>query len=507
MISPPGAAELVTKGTPRTMTTQTPPTAPPPQKLLGVIPTRSLGLKFVMVCFLALLMMIPGIFVQEIVRERSQRAQSVAAEIGAVRGGPQLVSGPILAVPYVRTVAVQEQVQQTDGTQRAVTRQQFERGQYLIFASTGTASAQLATEVLRRSIYKVPVYQATTALKASFDIAPALEQAPAGMTFDWASARVIMLVSDLRGVKSETPLQTPAGPKPFAPWSDPSISVADPGMAAAAAPDGRPMGAVQVIAASAGDFARPDARFDVSVDLVLSGVDRFAVSAFAQDTTATINGAWGSPKFEGAFLPETREVGAEAFTSSWRATFLARGLPRAGVSGAEVSLSSLGAKDFAVTLIQRSEVYTGVERATRYALLFIGTVFLAYFLFEAMGGGRAHPAQYLLVGLAQCVFYLLLLSFAEQIGFDLAFLIAAAPTVILSAAYAAGVFKSRTRGLWALLVFGLVYAAMYVLMTLEDQALLAGSIAAFAAIAAVMWLTRNLNWYGDKDAGAPQPNG
>lgn len=497
------------KGTPYAMTTPTTPPAQPPQKLLGVIPTRSLGLKFVLVCFLALLMMIPGIFVQEIVRERSQRAQSVAAEIGAVRGGPQLVSGPILAVPYVRTVAVQEQVQQTDGTQRSVTRQQIERGQYLIFARTGEATAQLATEVLRRSIYKVPVYQATTNLKASFDIAQALEQAPAGMTFDWGSARIIMLVSDLRGVKSETQLQTPAGPKAFAPWSDPNLGVSDPGMAAAAVatPDGRPMGASQVIAAAAGDLARPDARFDVSVDLVLSGVDRFAVAAFAQDTTARINGAWGSPKFEGAFLPEAREVGAEAFTSSWRATFLARGLPRAGVSGAEVNLSALSAKDFAVTLIQRSEVYTGVERATRYALLFIGTVFLAYFLFEAMGGGRAHPAQYLLVGLAQCVFYLLLLSFAEQIGFDLAFFIAAAPTVILSAAYAAGVFKSRTRGLWALLIFSLVYAAMYVLMTLEDQALLAGSVAAFAAIAAVMWLTRNLNWYGDKEAGAPQPNG
>ena len=488
------------------MTTPPPPPAPP-QKLLAGFPTRSLGLKFVLVCFLALVMMVPGIFVQEIVRERSQRAQSVAAEIGSVRGGPQSVSGPILAVPYVRTVAVQEQVQQTDGSQRTVSRQQIERGQYLIFARTGSAAADLKTEVLRRSIYKVPVYQAATTFRASFDVAPALEAAPAGMTFDWASARIIMLVSDLRGVKNETQLQTPAGARAFAPWSDPALGAGDPAAAAMATPDGRPISATQVVAAFAGDIARADARFDVSVDLVLSGVDRFAVAAFAQDTTAKINGAWGSPKFEGAFLPEARTVAAEAFSSDWRATFLARGLPRAGVSGAEISLANLGAKDFAVTLIQRSEVYTGVERATRYALLFIGTVFLAYFLFEAMGGGRAHPAQYLLVGLAQCVFYLLLLSFAEQIGFDLAFLIAAAPTVILSAAYAAGVFKSRTRGLWALLIFALVYAAMYVLMTLEDQALLAGSVAAFAAIAAVMWLTRNLNWYGDKESGAPQPNG
>lgn len=493
------------------MNASTPPPAPQsaaPPKLLGVFPTRSLGLKFVLVCFLALVMMIPGLFVQEIVRERSQRAQTVAAEIGSVRGGPQSVSGPILAVPFVRSVAVQEQVQQTDGSQRAVTRQQIERGQYLIFAATGAASANLSTELLRRSIYKVPVYQATTTLKAAFDIAPALEAAPAGMTFDWASARIIMLVSDLRGVKSETRLVTPAGARAFAPWSDPALGLSDPGVAAAAmaSPDGRPIGVTQVVAATAGDLARPDGRFEVSVDLVLSGVDRFAVAAFAQDTTATINGAWGAPKFEGAFLPEARAVQADAFTSTWRASFLARGLPRAGVSGAEVNLAALTAKDFAVTLIQRSEVYTGVERATRYALLFIGTVFLAYFLFEAMGGGRAHPAQYLLVGLAQCVFYLLLLSFAEQIGFDLAFLIAAAPTVILSAAYAAGVFKSRTRGLWALLIFGLVYLAMYVLMTLEDQALLAGSVAAFAAIAAVMWLTRNLNWYGDKETGASQPN-
>lgn len=200
--------------------------------------------------------------------------------------------------------------------------------------------------------------------------------------------------------------------------------------------------------------------------------------------------------------PQTVEADAGTFEASWRAPFLARALPKAGPIGSDLSLGLVSSRDFAVTLVERPEVYAGVMRALRYALLFMGSVFLAFFLFEAMGGGRAHPAQYLLVGLAQCVFYLVLLAFAEQVGFDRAFLLAAVPTVLLAATYAGSVFSSLIRGLQALVAFGAVYGLMDVLMTLEDQALLAGAVTAFAAISAVMWLTRKVNWCTDRTAGA-----
>jgi inner membrane protein len=110
-------------------------------------------------------------------------------------------------------------------------------------------------------------------------------------------------------------------------------------------------------------------------------------------------------------------------------------------------------------------------------------------------GKRVHPAQYILVGIAQIIFYLLLLSFAERIGFDFGFLIAGSATVILLSANAGWIFKSRIQGLRALLCFGLLYALIYMLLRLEDNALLVGAIASFLAVAAAMYFTRGIDWY------------
>jgi len=133
----------------------------------------------------------------------------------------------------------------------------------------------------------------------------------------------------------------------------------------------------------------------------------------------------------------------------------------------------------------------------------VGLVFLAYFLFETLSGKRVHPAQYLLIGLAQVIFYLLLLSIAERIGFDGGFAIAAAATVGLISAYAGWVFESRRQGFIALVAFTLLYGLIYVLMRLEDFALLVGAVTSFAAIAAVMYFTRRLDWYGSRDPAVP----
>ena len=128
-------------------------------------------------------------------------------------------------------------------------------------------------------------------------------------------------------------------------------------------------------------------------------------------------------------------------------------------------------------------------------MLFVGLVFLSYFLFEVTSGQRVHPAQYILVGVAQMVFYLLLLSLAERVGFDIGFLIAAVATVSLISAYAGWIFHGRRYGLRALAAFSALYALIYVLLRLEDEALLVGALASFAAIAAVMYFTRKMDWY------------
>lgn len=153
--------------------------------------------------------------------------------------------------------------------------------------------------------------------------------------------------------------------------------------------------------------------------------------------------------------------------------------------------------------IKLADSYRSTRRSLHYITLFLGLVFLTYFLFEVSTGKRVHPAQYALVGVAQTVFYLLLLSFAEHLGFDWSFLIAGASTITLLSINTDWVFRSRKLALRALAVFTALYAFIYVLLRVEAYALLVGAIASFAAVAAAMYITRNVDWYGNSGA---EPN-
>jgi inner membrane protein len=160
--------------------------------------------------------------------------------------------------------------------------------------------------------------------------------------------------------------------------------------------------------------------------------------------------------------------------------------------------------------IKLVDSYRSVTRSLKYVLLFLGLVFITYFVFEATTGKRVHPAQYVLVGTAQLIFYLLLLSLSEKIGFDYAFLLAGGATVALLATNAGWVFVSRLQGVRALVVFTLLYTLIYLLLRLEDDALLIGAVSSFLAVASVMYFTRRIDWYsslsgfgGDEQRMAP----
>jgi len=150
--------------------------------------------------------------------------------------------------------------------------------------------------------------------------------------------------------------------------------------------------------------------------------------------------------------------------------------------------------------IKAVDSYRSVDRSLKYVILFLGLVFVTYFLFEATTGKRVHPAQYVLVGTAQLIFYLLLLSLSEKVGFDLAFLLAGGATVALLATNAGWVFVSRLQGTRAAVIFTLLYTLIYLLLRMEDDALLIGAIFSFLAVASVMYFTRNIDWYSSLSA-------
>ena len=222
--------------------------------------------------------------------------------------------------------------------------------------------------------------------------------------------------------------------------------------------------------------------------------------ACGKTTHITAQGDWANPSFDGGFLPAAHEISTSGFTANWSVPFIARGVR---AQGPMETMTALGDTALGTSFVELADPYQSVNRSLKYVLLFLGFVFLAYFVFEVSTGKRVHPAQYVLVGLAQIIFYLLLLSLAERVGFDWGFLIAGTATVVLFSLNAAWIFASRKQAIQALAVFGMLYTLIYLLLRLQDDALLVGAIASFVAIAIAMYFTRRIDWYSSASTARP----
>jgi inner membrane protein len=425
--------------------------------------SRSIGLKLVLVSGLALLMSIPAFFVSDVVEERAKRARDVKDEISGRTGGLQTFLGPSLTIPYTIPSA-------TKGRSSGV---------YVVFPAKGDATVKIRTEERRRSLFKVPVYQADLKFEATFDLTSALSAVPAGAELDWSRAGIVAGASDVRGALADGTLTVDGKTMTFVPAEN-------------IGEDNQRL-PLAYFGVRAADWAKPNATFSVSADLHFSGAQRIALLAYGKSTHITVEGDWPSPGFDGAFLPVKRTISSQGFSGEWSVPFIARGVPAEGTNAAVSGLDHTG---MGISLIEVADPYQSVNRSVKYALLFVGLLFLSYFVFEATSGKRVHPAQYILVGLAHMIFYLLLLSLAERIGFDRGFLVAGGATVLLLSSNAKWIFASLAQGMRALFVFSLLYFFIYLLLRLEDNALLVGAVASFLAVAAVMYFTRNLDWYG-----------
>jgi len=426
--------------------------------------SRSMGLKLLVVCALALFMTIPSFFVDSVVEERNLRAKGVIDEISGRAGGQQIFLGPSLSIPY----SIPSPYKGGSPT----------LGAYVVFPAKGDASIKVRTEERRRSLFKVPVYQADIKFDAAFDMTGVPAAAPAGAELDWTRARIVVGVSDARGALADGTLTANGKARTFAPAENVTDANAR-----------LPLAYFDV---SVPDLAKPNAIFTVDANLRFSGAQRLAVLAYGKSTHLAVEGDWPSPGFDGGFLPIKRTVTPQGFTAEWSIPFIARGIPAEGTTTA---VSALDRTALGVSFVEVADPYQSVSRSLKYALLFIGLLFLSYFVFEATAGKRVHPAQYVLVGVAHMIFYLLLLALAERIGFDWGFPVAGGATVLLLSANAQWIFASRVQGLRALFVFSLLYFFIYLLLRLEDNALLVGAVASFLAVAAVMYFTRNIDWY------------
>lgn len=425
--------------------------------------TRSPGVKFFVLGLLALLILIPLLFVEQLQRERSTRAGEAMREVGRSWGGDQTIAGPYLMLPYLVEGAAGAPAQ---------------RRVAVFLPDQFKADGRAETQILRRSIFDVAVYRGKFDLAARFK-PPSLNEVDAQASRPlWDEAALAMQISDVRGVKNRVALKISDGALiEFRSTTGP-LGTSTPGIHA-------PLRGVDLSKA-----------LDVSIALDLNGSRGLAISPIGAQSEIALQSNWKHPSFSGAQLPDERSVGERGFSAQWRISQLSRNLDQAFQFRQGVTESSFVTNAVSVRFYQPVDIYQMAARATKYGVLFVGAVFLVVFALEMLSGGYLHVAQYSMVGLALALFYVLLLSYAEHIGFTRAYLLSAGATVALVSIYVGLCLRSAWRGLTLAGALGLAYGLVFLLLRSEDYALLTGATAGFVGLALLMLATLRIDWSG-----------
>ena len=420
---------------------------------------------------LALLLQIPIRMIAGLVTERQARRGEAVEEVTSKWGRTQQLTGPVLVVPYThRSIEMNSR-----GV--PITR---EEPRHAIFLPDHLAvTGDLDSESRRRGIFAVPVYEVALQLSGEFRPPDLAALGIDARSVDWKHVHLALGISDVRAVRGQRPLTWRGGEVELLPGTG-------------------------SFACGAGIHAKVDARgaspLTFALPLSLAGSIGAYFTPFGRDTTVALASDAKSPSFQGSWLPTAREVSAEGFRASWSIPFLGRGFPQAWTSQNDFG-DAIAAARFGVDLLEPVDHYRMAERSVKYAALFILWTFAAVWLVEVLAGVRVHPIQYLLIGAALCVFYVLELSLAEHLGFATAYALASGAVVGLIGAYARAILDHTGRALVVTGGAAALYVYLYVVLTNEDYALLAGSLGLLVILAGIMFVTRRVDWY---QLGAPR---
>ena len=410
---------------------------------------------------LILVMLIPTLFIYNLVEEREARQKEVVKEVSSKWATAQTLSAPFLVVPYTDSVL------NIDG--KTVTT----KTKLILLANDVNVNGKIMPEERPRSIYKVLLYRSTINMAGDFKVTW-----PGDINLsnvDYANAKMCFTLSDFKGIEENIYINI-NGIKLL---MTPGLPVDDFGKIGLSVPVSL---SPESITASIPFF----------MQVKIKGSERLHFIPMSASSSFALKSVWPSPSFDGDMLPNERQVSDSGFSAKW--SFNQANLPFAKVT--KSGLAQDGKMAFGVSLVQPADQYNKTMRSVKYAILFIGLTFAFFFIIELMQKKPFHPVQYVLVGLALVIFYTLLLSISEYILFDNAYLIAALATIVLISIYAQGHFKSwKTAGIFFTLL-SCLYGFIFILIRLEDTALLVGTIGLFLVLALVMFASRKINWYG-----------
>ena len=416
-------------------------------------------IKMTMIGVLILLLLIPSFMVQDIIREREHNLENVKYDISSKWGQSQTITGPVITIPYTATRDI------IDGKRRIETR-------YIhLLPSELTISGNIDTSLLSRSIYDVIAYSTKLTIAGKFEGNELKSMNSIPSTTQWDKATLNLGITDLTGVQDRININ----------WGEDSFDF-NPGIAVR---DILRSGVSAPISFSTSDD------IDFSFDLNIKGSESLNFIPVGKETKIDLTSSCPNPNFNGNFLPTERTVSEEGFAANWKILHLNRNYPQAWKNGEQSLESSI----FGVELMLNVDPYQKTMRSAKYAILFIAMTFLTFFFIEILGKKRIHPIQYILIGLVLILFYVLLLSISEQLGFNIAYFLGSLAVIILITIYTASVLKSNMQSMIMFTILTVLYGFIYIIIQLAEYSLLFGSIGLFLFLAAVMLASRKVDWY------------
>jgi inner membrane protein len=444
----------------------------------------SVMLKLITIGILILILLIPASMLERLIDERQGTRDNAVEEITSKWGAGQVIGGAVISIPY-QTIQENEQ-----GKKMTV----IEYAHFL--PEDLTITGTLTPEKRYRGIYVVMLYNAKLHIKGFFKKPDTDLLKIPKERFLFSEAFVSLGISDMKGIKNAIRLK---------------VNGKDLEM-------GSGIESSDMFFSGVSTPLKLDADvFNFEVDINLNGSKEIDFLPFGKTTKVTIESPWGTPSFVGISLPDERQITDKGFKAVWEELHLNRNYPQQGVGnfiGRDLSqhnsheLDAVAASysgkqetyglqsgTFGVKLLLPVDEYQKTMRSTKYDLMFIVITFIAFFFVEILNRRRLHPLQYLLVGFAICLFYVLLLAISEHLSFNWAYLIGCSVILTLVALYTGSIFKNMRMTLIFNGILALLYGFFYSLLQLEDYALLLGSAGLLIILATVMYLTRNINWY------------
>lgn len=460
--------------------------SPKPGKRRTIMDRMTPARRYILVAGIVLCLLVPLLFVKDLISERMELYHSAVESIAALWGRKQIVHGPLLIIPV--EVTEMEKGKLPDGTTQWVPKivSRF----VVVLPNQFTVKAELLPEERVRGVYKYTVYTSNITLNGLFTLPDVYKNVNKWNGVRWERAFLAFGVRDPRGLEDIQCVARFSGPGSR---SEEQRLSAEPGTGLAWLKTGfhvpLPM-----------NFGSTELSLTLSMRLNGSGGMEFA--SIGEKSLIEIQSPWPHPSFQGEKLPTEREVTPSGFTAKWKIPHLARSYPQSFLTRTQGRASASDIdyeyqmKQFTVgaDLFEPVTYYSLVERATKYGILFICLTFVGIIAFEASIASHMHPLQYGLVGLAMAVFYLILLSLAEHIGFLTAYVVASAAVILMITLYVAAALRNVLRACGIATLLAALYILLYALLQLEDYALLVGTGLVVCMLGVLMYVTRNLGY-------------